>query len=182
MGKLKSNKRLILPFKGLKEGWHEFYFKINNTFFSLLDYSEIEKGELDVIIKMNKKPKNLILKIKIEGFVKVMCDYCLDLFNLPIKFQGNLFVNLDGIDEKNIFKKDDELIVLSDNEYEIDITHYIYESICLTMPYKKIHPVNSKGINTCEKEMLLILKKFSKAINTEMIDERWEKLNNIYKN
>ena len=179
MEELRSNNRLILPFKGLKEGIHEFYFKINNNFFSSLDYSELENGELEIKVKLNKKPKNIILEIDISGFVKVMCDRCLDFFNLPIKFQGNLLVNFNGSDEKKSLKNYEDLIVLSENEYEFDITHYIYESILLSIPYQRIHPLNSTGISTCNKDMLLILKKFSEPAGKKIINESWEKLNNI---
>jgi len=103
----------------------------------------------------------------------------LDFFNLPIKFQGNLLVNFNGSDEKKSLKNYEDLIVLSENEYEFDITHYIYESILLSIPYQRIHPLNSTGISTCNKDMLLILKKFSEPAGKKIINESWEKLNNI---
>ena len=40
------------------------------------------------------------------------------------------------------------------SETEIDLSQYIYESICLSLPYQRVHPVGSDGKSGCDPDML----------------------------
>jgi uncharacterized metal-binding protein YceD (DUF177 family) len=175
---LGRSERLIIPFKGLKDGWHEFFFMINQKFFQSLDYSEFEKGELSVKVKMDKKPSHLVLKIEIDGKVNVMCDRCLDYFDIDSNFSGTLIVKFSN--ESNSNEENDELMIIPENEHEVDITHYVYETVCLSLPFQRYHPVNKKGESSCNKEMILKLKELK--AKKQGLDNRWEKLKEINNN
>ena len=177
---MSNSERLIIPFKGLGEGKHEFKFVLTEKFFQVLDYSEFEKGNLSVNVYMDKKPTHMVFEIEIEGEVNVMCDRCLDFFNTDVEFSCSLIVKISGKDESDD-ESNEELLVLSPDEFEIDLSHYVYESICLSLPVQRVHPLNSKKQATCDKKMLKILKEHSaSAVNTnDEIDPRWDKLKNI---
>ncbi len=176
---MNTSERLIVPFKGLKEGWHDFNFILTDNYFQSIEYSEFEKGNLEVKIQMERKATHLVFEIEIEGTVNVLCDRCLEFFDMEIKFSGNLFVKFSHENDEDNFN--DELIVLLPEENEVDLTHYIYESICLSLPVQKIHPNNEKGKSTCSKSMIKKLKELE-SFHNEEIDPRWDKLKNISKN
>jgi len=148
---------------------------LNQKFFQSLDYSEFEKGELSVIVKMDKKPSHLVLKIEVDGKVNVMCDRCLEYFNIVSKYSGNLYVKFSN--EPVINEEIDDLIIIPENEHEVDITHYVYESVCLSLPSKRFHPVNKKGESRCNKLMISKLKELEGK--KQGLDNRWEKLKEI---
>ena len=140
---MNNNERLNIAFKGLSDGIHKFEYSLSDNFFRALDYSEFEKGKAEVQIEMNKKPQYLSFAIAIEGEVEVVCDRCLDAFSMPFEYDGELFVKF-SIEEEEV-ENIDELIVISPADYEVDLTHYVYESICLSVPYQRIHPNDAKG-------------------------------------
>ena len=176
---MNTSERLIISFKGLKEGWHDFNFKLTQKFFQTIDYSEFKNGSLDVKIRMERKTTHLVFNFEIVGIVNVLCDRCLEFFDTDLKFSGNLFVKFSReYEEENI---NEELLILSPEDNEIDLTHYIYESVCLSLPYQHFHPLDVKGKSTCNKSMLKKLKELSKH-KIEEIDPRWEKLKKLNKN
>jgi uncharacterized metal-binding protein YceD (DUF177 family) len=177
---LKTNERLIIAFKGLKDGIHEFRFSKSDKFFESIEYAEFQKGNIEIFVILDKKPQYLAFEISIEGQVMVICDRCLDSFYLPFEFNGTLYAKFSSNDEDI---ENDEMIYLSPNDFEIDLTHYIYESVCLILPVKRIHPDDKKGKSTCNKKMLKELDKLSyHSTQDENIDPRWEKLKNLNNN
>jgi uncharacterized protein len=172
---LKTSERLIIPFKGLIEGWHEFNFKLTDKFFQAIDYSEFDKGNLELKIGLERRISHLVLEIELKGDVNVMCDRCLDFFDMNVDFHSTLYVKFSG-DEEDV---DENLMVLSPEDFEVDITHYIYESICLSLPYQRFHPLNDKGKSTCNKEMLKKMRQYGGAKTVDSMDPRWEKLKNL---
>lgn len=175
---MNTKERLNIAFKGLKEGWHDFEFSVSDAYFAGLEYSEFEKGNLEVKVKLNRKPQYLVLEVTIEGEVGVTCDRCLDKFFMPVEFEGNLYVKFTGEDSEG----DEDLIILPPEDYEVDISHYVYESVCLSLPYQRFHPNDKKGKSTCNKEMLKQYEKHVLQQETEEIDPRWEKLKNLKNN
>ena len=176
---MSTSERLTIPFKGLKEGKHEFTFDLTEKYFQMLDYSEFEKGNLKVKIEMDKKPTHLVFDIEIFGAVQVLCDRCLEFFDIDAEFSGNLFVKFFLEENENDISE--ELLILQPEDYEVDLTHYVYESICLSLPYQRIHPDDEKGKSTCNKAMIKKLKQLTKNDKND-IDPRWEKLKDINKN
>jgi uncharacterized protein len=176
---LNTNERLRVAFKGLKDGFHEFKFSKSDSFFESLDYSEFNKGNIEIFVQLEKKPQYLAMNIDITGQVLVTCDRCLDLFYLPFEYSGMLYAKF-SFDEGN--RNDEEFLFLSPNDYEVDITHYVYESVCLSLPLKRIHLNDKHGKSTCNKKMIKELNKINKQSTHEEIDPRWENLKKFNNN
>lgn len=176
---MNTNERLSIAFKELKEGIHEFRFSKSDKFFESLDYSEFEKGNIEVFVTLDKKTRYLSIEIEINGQVLVTCDRCLDMFYMPFEFNGTLIAKFSMSEESN---ESDEMIILSPNDFEVDITHYVYESVCLSIPVKRIHPDDKRGKSTCNKEMIKELKKLNSNTIQDETDPRWEKLKNFNNN
>ncbi len=168
-----------IVYQGLAEGKHEFGFDVDNMFFEALEYSEIEKGNLKVSVLLNKKSTFLELDFQINGTVNLMCDRCLENFDQPIQFEGKLYVKFS--EQESDLAED--VIYLSPADHEIDISHYIYESINLSIPLKRVHPKDKKGNVTCNPEMLEKLNNYKVEESAEdNIDPRWEELRNLMAN
>lgn len=173
---LNSSERLIIPLKGVKVGCYDYMFLIDDKFFENLDYSEIKKGNLSVIVKLDKKPQFLIFDVKISGQVEVICDRCLDFFDLKIDYSGVLYGKFSD-EERN---SGEEYMVLLPSDEVADVTHFVYESIYLSLPVKRIHPNKNNGGNTCNKAMLKELKHHSKKKQLgKHNDPRWNELKEL---
>ena len=74
-----------IPFRGLKEGKHQFHFDIDETFFDHFESSEINRGEVLARIDLEKHSQFLELHFYLSGTVHVKCDRCLEDFPLEIQ-------------------------------------------------------------------------------------------------
>lgn len=161
-------KQFIIPFSGLQQGIHEWDFKIENTFFDALEYSEVKKGKVQVKVIMDKQSNLLVLKFELKGVVSVECDRCLDEMDQPIASEQRLIVKLsDQLDEES-----DEMMVLPAGEHKIDVAPLIYEYIILAIPIRHVHP-NEKECNQD------VMKKLKEHSNQQETDPRWDSLKNI---
>ncbi|HEY4784705.1 MAG TPA: DUF177 domain-containing protein [Bacteroidales bacterium] len=175
---MKPNRQFVIPFKGLKVGKHSFVYDIDDKFFDDYEESEITQGKVHVVVDLDKKTNLLELQFELSGNVMVTCDRCLDEFEMPIAYNAELFVKFGDISEEQT----DEIIVLSHNEFELDVAQYIYEFVHLSLPYKRVHPADSKGRSTCNKEMLKKLNEYIIRENDENNDPRWDDLKNLLNN
>jgi uncharacterized protein len=176
---LDTKEQLVIPYKGLKDGVHIYSFILDDRFFSKAKYSEISKGDLKAKIRLDKQPRQLVLFVDIFGYVNVMCDRCLDYFDLHINFNGTLYVKFVNENENNKVNFEEDFIFVSDKNKEMDITHYIYESICLSIPSQRIHPLRKNGKSSCNKMMLAKILEHSANKQIDNIDPRWMKLKDI---
>ena len=168
-----------IVYQGLSEGKHEFEFDVDDKFFEALEYSEIKKGKLKAQVVLNKKPTFLELDFRIDGYVELMCDRCLEDYKQPVSFEGTLYVKFTDKD----VEFDEDVMCLSPSENELDISHYIYESINLSIPLKRVHPDDENGDATCDPEMLEKLNNYKVEESAEeSVDPRWEGLRNLMEN
>ncbi|OIP04977.1 MAG: hypothetical protein AUJ97_01895 [Bacteroidetes bacterium CG2_30_32_10] len=163
-------------FKTLADGEHQYIYIIDESFFENYEMSEIKKGNIKIVVSLDKKPTLMSFVFNLEGSVNVMCDRCLDYFDLPITNQFQMFVKFG---EKRI-EQTEEILIIPESDNELSLTQYIYEYIYLSLPIQRIHPDNEKGYSNCNPLFLEKLKEFSKSDKKkEETDPRWEILNNI---
>lgn len=168
-----------INFKGLKVGKHSFEFDLNDDFFAEFKEGEISKGQLKAIVNLNKQNHLLEFKISIKGSVQVVCDRCLELFDLPTTFKGELFAKIGTKDEEN----DDEIIFLSEEDFEVNLAQYLYESVCLSLPLSRYHGLNGTKASDCDKEMISKMNITNEAEGTDDdIDPRWAALKKLKNN
>ena len=84
---------------------------------------------------LNKQSNLLTLDFRIEGEVCVTCDRCLEEFMMPVGYTGTLAVRYSETEQES----DGEVMWIGPSETEIDLSQYIYESICLSLPYQRVH-------------------------------------------
>lgn len=160
----------MIPFYSLKEGIHNFSFEAGNKFFEHFDNPDIRGGNINVDLSFNKKSGFLELNFKIQGFLIVICDRCLENFKYSIITEETLYVRFGDEAEEET----DNVIIIPREETRINVAQYIYEFSALSLPVQKIHPVIN-DISGCNKEMLKKLEEHQNK-ESENIDPRWEEL------
>ena len=143
-------KKYTIPYKGLKVGSHTFEFEVDDRFFQAFEGSELHRGQGVVKVDLEKQNRMMSLTFAMEGEVEVACDRCLEEFMLPFTYQGTLQVRFSETEQES----DGEIMWISPNETELDLAQYIYESINLSLPYQRVHPVDAEGHSLCNPDML----------------------------
>lgn len=174
---MKTMKNYDIPFRGLKEGLHEFDYIVDDKFFEYFE-GEIRKGKLNVKVLLQKNSMNMELHFLINGLVEVTCDRCIDEFMLPVECSYNLYAKFD----EEEYEEDDDIIVLPHEASSLNIARYIYEFIHLSLPLQRFHPEDENGQSTCDQEMINKIKEHQQRQSNGNDDPRWDKLKNILKN
>ncbi|PIE84124.1 MAG: hypothetical protein CSA07_03385 [Bacteroidia bacterium] len=91
------------------------------------------------------------LAVRLEGSVRLECDRCLQLMDLPLGFEGSLRVERRaGLTDS----REGEEWTVSDSQEGIDIAPYIRESIYLSIPMRHYHGMEGTSEADCNPEML----------------------------
>lgn len=133
---MEAKAQYIIACKGLKSGNYDYHFKVGAELFEAEQSDDIKGGEFDVQVQMHKSGSFAELDIALEGYAVVECDRCLEDCRLPIRNDSSLTVRFtDGEPQY-----DGEVMEVPAADGDIDLTHYIYESIVLALPYSRVHP------------------------------------------
>ncbi len=148
---MKSKREYIIPFIGLKLGFHEFEFQIQDAFFEDRQYSSIHSGTANVRLVLEKKETMMIGEFEIKGSVSTDCDRCNDPIEVPIKGSFKLIFTFG-----NEPSEDESIIVMHPDDYELELKDHLYELLIVSLPTRLIHP---KG--ECNEEMIELLSKYT---------------------
>jgi uncharacterized metal-binding protein YceD (DUF177 family) len=175
---MKPLKAFDIQFVGLKLGKHNYKFEIDYKFFEYFEYDDFNNVNVIVDINLVKKSTFLELNFQANGLVNVNCDLTNENYDEKLSACFDLVVNFGN--EYN--DENDEILILPHGEYEINVAHYIYELIALSLPLKRVHPGVEDG--TLGSDILKKLEDLSpKCIDnntpTEDTDPRWEKLKKL---
>ena len=120
---------------------------------------EIKSGNCQAHVTLKRSETMLELSITIAGEAICECDRCLDDCSIDVDYAGELVVKFsDEIDDY-----DGEVMWISPSEDILNLTQYIYESIVLSLPYRRVHDEGE-----CNPEML--------AQFTQLSEEEFEQL------
>jgi uncharacterized protein len=170
-------RQYTIPFRGLKEGKHEFIFVVDSSFFEQFESSEVKKGLVNVRVELTRHIQFLELKFDIRGKITVNCDRCLDPFVTGINHQAMLYIRFG----EQTVEQSDDLLILAEAEHEVRLDQFIYEYIHLALPIQRFHP-EIDGLSGCNPEMMekLNAHHVGDAKNASE-DPRWEKLKGLIK-
>lgn len=173
---LKLVNQYIIPFKGLKEGDHEFEFGFDQKFFDEHKVLEAKSGNIGAIVFLTKKTNILSLSTTLKGDLNIQCDRCLEYFNYPIHSQSDLLVKFG----ENTGDSTDEIWVVDPNSHDLNMEQYLYECILLSLPIQRIHSDDANVDSGCNPEMLEKLEQLSSSEKKEDVDPRWNALKNLF--
>lgn len=139
-----------IPWKGLSNGNHRFDFVMETPFFEAFEETEITNGVVRATIDLQKAASMLVLDVCLEGEVTVPCDRCLADLALPVHYEGQLTVKFSD----EISDYDGDIMWIHPSEGELNLAQYLYESIVLSLPYRRIHGEDAEGHSLCDAQML----------------------------
>ncbi len=172
---MKSLRNYSIPFTGLALGKHHFEFDITDLFFDEFDYSLVKKADLKCLVELEKQETMLILNFHIKGAIDAACDKCLAEYpqQLDIHEQQIAKFSEEAIGE------DEEIIVLTKNDHEINIAGLVYEYINVAIPFITVCDDMGKT-PWCDNETLESLNKLlTKTEDEEKADPRWDALKKL---
>ena len=167
-----------------------FEFDLNDEYFAKIDSPEVKKGQIKAEVFVQKRITTYELNIKLDGFIIIPCNRCLDEMEQPIRYDDKIEVKFG----KN-FSEENEIVIVPEADGSINIAWFLYEFIVLNIPIKHVHLPGE-----CNKGMVDKLKRHitrqkddeedndlfdietddDDAIDTdEPIDPRWGSLQNI---
>ena len=166
----------------------EYEYQLGNDFFLALDAPEVQKGQVNVSLKVRKTSGIYQLDFYTEGKVVVICDRCLDEMEQPIETEDRLKVKLGAE-----FSEEDDMVIVPEEDGYINVAWFIYEFIALSIPMKHVHAPGK-----CNKDMVSKLSKHLRVSGDEEeddfegsdeseeqpqpIDPRWNELKKILDN
>jgi len=169
---LKYLKNFLIPFKGLSIGVHQYDWEIDKRFFEEIENSGVHDAELKVGLLFEKQERMFVLQFTINGNVTVKCDRCLDDLRYPVSIDQTVYIKFG----KEDMDETEEIIIIPETDYQLDISRQIYEFIELSLPMQKVHEEDESGNSECNAEMISKLNEHSGKKKT---DPRWDKLKNL---
>lgn len=175
---MKALKLYTIQYVGLKEGAHTFDYKITKSFFDLFDYDDLNDAAVNATLILTKKSTFMEFDFKIEGIVNVNCDVSNESYDQVIHGSYELVVKF-GQEFNDDFE---DIVILPYGEYEFNVAQYIYESIVLSIPNKRLHPGVEDG--TLDSDILEKLEELSIPDQKEQTDKketdpRWDSLKKL---
>jgi len=163
-----------IPFVGLKNGIHQFEYSIDNLFFEGFDFREFHEAKFDVSLAFNKKERMLELQFIAKGYVGVSCDVTTEPFELQMAPSWTQLIKFGNPEAST-----DEILILPEGTYKINVAHAIYEMIILAIPPKLEHPGLADG--SLQSEILDKLKTLEPKESpiSGQNDPRWNKLKDL---
>ncbi len=171
-----KQKEFSIPFSGLKQGKHNFEFKIDNKFFESFGYDEFNDATIVLKVILNRQSTVLEFEFYGEGSVNVNCDVTSEPYNEEIGSKMELVVKFG--EEYN--DEDDEILIIPYGSHGVNIAQYVYEMLVLAVPQKRVHPGISDG--TLKSKALERLEELSPKKtneNKKENDPRWDKLKDL---
>ena len=162
-----------IAFSGLKLGNHQFDFQIEDAFFKLFDYAELNSGQISATILLQKQSNMLDLEFLIKGNVILACDTCTEDYTQSIEGNYKQIVKFSDLTEPKVT---DEVIILPTNEHTLEVAHQLYEFIHLSLPTRRIHADEVD----CNQEILEKLEELAYQ-EPKVADPRWSALQNLKK-
>ena len=142
-----------IDFRNIAQGevrTHEYL--LENKFFIDIDGPDVQKGKVNVTLKITHKTASFELLFRTTGSVYVSCDRCLDDIEMPVESDSRLIVKLG----KEYAEESDEVLVISEDDGTLNLAWFLYEFVALAIPMKHVHPPGK-----CNRTMTSKLKKHS---------------------
>lgn len=152
-----------IGFKGLADGLHNFEFRVSGEFFEAFELEDWQEADLLFKVVLEKKSTIMELDVVMEGLLRLPCDRCNVMMDVPMTTQENWVVKFGSQEE-------DGIIVLSEEEHELDMSHIFYEAAVLAAPKRVVHEEGE-----CDTRVLEILE-YRQERDKEDTDPRWDAL------
>ncbi|MDD3989059.1 MAG: DUF177 domain-containing protein [Bacteroidales bacterium] len=131
-----AEREYVIMVKGLSNGRHNLSFRVDKELFAGFGNTQILDASIVAELSLLKAAELIEIECNITGNLVTECDRCLEELTLPVETNAKLIVKFDRR-ESGI--ESDEIIVLDPAESELDISQFLYDYICLSLPIKRVH-------------------------------------------
>ncbi|MEM6270247.1 MAG: DUF177 domain-containing protein [Bacteroidota bacterium] len=164
----------------LRFGLNEEDFKIDSSFFSEFEFSQIQEGDLAVKAEITKYIAHLDVTLQFEGNIILHCDRCMAPYPYELKFTQRVIFTSDQEMEFD----HDEVVIMEDGDVWLDLHGDFFDFIHLQIPIRKVPPPE---LHLCPPKVLEILGLDAqgneileaKEEKDEVIDPRWAALKKL---
>jgi uncharacterized protein len=165
-----------IEFVKLKEGKHEFSYRLEKKFFEVFENEDVLASDITVNAVLEKTAHLMNLTLELKGKVDVSCDRCLVPLSISVDTGHHvLYKMLPEIEEK---QEHDDWVVLTQQDYKINLGQDCYETTLLSLPM--IRNCDGMDVKPCNLQMLAKLNDLS-GDGEEQSDPRWDKLKDLFK-
>lgn len=133
------NDFLLIALNGLPSGKTFLEGKLDEEFFASFENTEILDADVSVGVCLEKSGSYTGIDISVRGTVTVECDRCLEALELPVERDILLEVKFgkDGSDGSGEGER--EVLFLSQDNAEIDLSQTVYDYVCTSLPIQRHH-------------------------------------------
>lgn len=142
----------------------DYEFEIDASFFAHFEYGEIENGSLTAKLGVSYSSRQLKIELNLKGTVDLVCDRCLETYKEDLDVNYTLYGKFGHSTEQ----EDIDVFWIPDGQNYIELAPILFDYINLSLPLKKVHPMDEDGKSLCKKEMLDRLNEL--GINSEEIE------------
>ena len=129
---MKEVKKYVIDYRNLNQGLWTWEFTLSGEFFQKRGSELIAAGEIEVRIELEKKITLGRLTINHTGWVKSICDRCLDDLDLDISGETHLIVKELPEDDA-----DEDEVLFTDMAGRLQLADAMYDYISLSVPMIK---------------------------------------------
>ena len=163
---------MTVRFSGLKPGVYNYDFKLDNAFFEECENEEMKGGNVDFAVEMERKERFLMFVFRLKGEVVTWCDRCLGEMRVPVEGEERLCVRFSDTEVCD----DEDVVVLPESAFEIDLSQWLYEYVAVRMPMQHVH---SEGECDPATVQFITTEEELEERRQEETDPRWEALKDL---
>lgn len=142
-----------IPIQGLKIGIHLYKYVLDQEFFGHFEESPVNESTIECSLQLDKRPDMLLLDFEIGGTVRVECDRCTAMIDLPIQYNRQLVVKYGESEGET----EDEVVFISRDASEFNVAQYLYEFTVLALPITNTYDCQNDPNPPCNLEILKYL-------------------------
>lgn len=170
-----QNKLYTIPLQKTEKSVQESAFVINTAFIEQYNIEEVEDADVTMHVIVKNHNYMRTADVTMEGSVTVLCDRCLQPYEMAVKHSESFIIKVDEYGE--LYSDDENVIIISSDDTQLDMSNLFREMIIVSLPLKKVHPTN-----LCDTSMKKYIISDQKVQNNNEIDSRWESLKNLFDN
>ncbi len=125
---MKQENDYTINLYAVKQSVYECEYELDNDFFKSLDQQEILGGNVHAQVQLNALRGRFLLRLHVEGEVRVLCDRCLDEMLQHVKGEEELPVELTND------TADADIVQVDPETGMLDLSWLLYELTEISLP------------------------------------------------
>ena len=179
MMKKSFEKKYAIHVSSMKYGAHEDQLTVDQEFFEHFAESETQDGKVEVHLDMFRYDTHVDVRFKLDGYVVLNCDRCLEPYESPVSGEHRIIYSFD----KEMDFKGYEVMFVDPYAPYLSIVQELYDFISIAIPLRR---VPDESIHQCDPEVTAyILSEDGESKGEDggdgEIDPRWEALKKLKK-